>query len=268
MGSAGPSEINPDTGEPWGLSFPVITIADMVRAQKRCCSTTSASSGCSRCSADRWAACRCSQWASLYPERVFAASCRSPRRRTQRPEHRLPRGRRQAIMADPDWARRRLSTRATRKPTGGPGVARMAAHITYLSETALHRKFGRNASRAGPRSRPSAFNADFQIESYLRHQGLSFVERFDANAYLYLTRAMDYFDLAAGSWRGARQRIPQHAGPGICVMSFTSPTGCFPTAGDSRAIVHALNAASPPIGQPSSRSRATRGTTPSSSTSR
>jgi homoserine O-acetyltransferase len=114
----------------------------------------------------------------------------------------------------------------------------MAAHITYLSEAALQRKFGRNLQ---DRERPTfTFDADFQIESYLRHQGSSFVERFDANSYLYVTRAMDYFDLAAdhggvlaNAFRGTRTRF--------CVTSFTSDW-LFPTA-DSRAIVHALNAA-------------------------
>jgi homoserine O-acetyltransferase len=114
----------------------------------------------------------------------------------------------------------------------------MGAHITYLSDAALHRKFGR---RFQDRDNPTfSFDADFQVESYLRHQGITFVERFDANSYLYLTRAMDYFDLAgdhdgvvANAFRGAPTRF--------CVISFTSDW-LFPTA-ESRAIVHALNAA-------------------------
>ena len=138
----------------------------------------------------------------------------------------------------------------------------MAAHITYLSEAALHRKFGRQLQ---DRDAPTfSFDADFQVESYLRHQGSSFVERFDANCYLYLTRAMDYFDLAADhggvladAFRGTKTRF--------CVVSFTSDW-LFPTA-ESRAIVHALNAAGAPV-VASSRSRPTRATTPSCSTSR
>src|SRR5437879_10728904 len=113
----------------------------------------------------------------------------------------------------------------------------MSPHITYLSDAALHRKFFRKFQH---RNNPTfTFDADFQVESYLRHQGISFVERFDANSYLYLTRAMDYFDLAAdydgvlaNSFRGTRTRF--------CVVSFTSDW-LFPTS-DSRAIVHALNA--------------------------
>jgi homoserine O-acetyltransferase len=114
----------------------------------------------------------------------------------------------------------------------------MAAHITYLSEEALHRKFGRQLQ---DRTKITfGFDADFQIESYLRHQGMTFVDRFDANSYLYMTRAMDYFDLAedyggvlANAFRGSRTRF--------CVVSFTSDW-LFPTA-ENRTIVHALNAA-------------------------
>jgi homoserine O-acetyltransferase len=113
----------------------------------------------------------------------------------------------------------------------------MAAHITYLSEAALHRKFGRNLQNREAVS--YAFDADFQVESYLRYQGLSFVDRFDANAYLYITRAMDYFDLAAdyggvlaNAFKGATR---------FCVASFTSDW-LFPTT-ESKKVVHALNAA-------------------------
>jgi homoserine O-acetyltransferase/O-succinyltransferase len=145
-------------------------------------------------------------------------------------------------MADPDWRGGRYLDEGVR-PRKGLAVARMGAHITYLSEAALHRKFGR---RLQDRAAPTfTFDADFQIESYLRYQGITFVERFDANSYLYLTRAMDYFDLAADyggvlaeAFRGTRTRF--------CVMSFTSDW-LFPTA-DSRAIVHALNAAGASVG--------------------
>ena len=139
-------------------------------------------------------------------------------------------------MADPDWRGGRYFAEGTH-PRRGLGVARMAAHITYLSDPALHRKFGR---RLQDREVPTfSFDADFEVESYLRHQGSSFVERFDANSYLYLTRAMDYFDIAAdhdgvlaAAFRNTRTRF--------CVVSFTSDW-LFPTA-ESRAIVHALNA--------------------------
>src|SRR5438552_18203133 len=113
----------------------------------------------------------------------------------------------------------------------------MGAHITYLSDAALHRKFGRKFQ---DRDNPTfSFDADFQVESYLRHQGISFVERFDANSYLYLTRAMDYFDLAA-DYGGVLANAYKNTPTRFCVISFTSDW-LFPTS-DSRAIVHALNA--------------------------
>ena len=180
------------------------------------------------------------QWAALYPERVFAAMPIATGARHSAQNIAFHEVGRQAIMADPAWADGRYLEAGTR-PAKGLGVARMGAHITYLSEPALHRKFGRRFQ--GGSAPTFSFDADFQIESYLRHQGLSFVERFDANAYLYLTRAMDYFDLAAdhggvlaNAFRGTKTRF--------CVISFTSDW-LFPTA-DSRAIVHALNAAAAP----------------------
>jgi homoserine O-acetyltransferase len=145
-------------------------------------------------------------------------------------------------MADPDWRGGRYLKEGTR-PAKGLAVARMGAHITYLSEVALHRKFGRNFQ---DRSAPTfSFNADFQIESYLRHQGLSFVERFDANSYLYVTRAMDYFDIAA-EHGGSLARAFKGTATRFCVISFTSDW-LFPTS-DSRALVHALNAAAASVG--------------------
>jgi homoserine O-acetyltransferase len=139
-------------------------------------------------------------------------------------------------MADPDWCDGDYLLHG-RNPRRGLAVARMAAHITYLSETALHRKFGRNLQ---DRAKVAyGFDADFQVESYLRYQGSSFVDRFDANSYLYITRAMDYFDLAAEhggvlahAFRGTPVRF--------CVVSFTSDW-LFPTS-ESRNIVHSLNA--------------------------
>src|SRR6202011_2795204 len=145
---------------------------------------------------------------------------------------------RQAVMADPEWRGGRYLLEHA-NPRRGLAVARMGAHITYLSDAALHRKFGRKFQ---DRSNPTfSFDADFEVESYLRHQGSSFVERFDANSYLYLTRAMDYFDIAgdhngvlAEAFRGIQARF--------CVVSFTSDW-LFPTS-ESRALVHALNASS------------------------
>jgi len=143
---------------------------------------------------------------------------------------------RQAIMADPDWCGGDYAAQG-KNPTRGLAVARMTAHITYLSEQALHRKFGR---RLQDRTRVSyGFDADFQVESYLRHQGITFVDRFDANSYLYITRAMDYFDLAAehgGTLANAFRNTPVR----FCVISF-SGDWLFPTS-ESRELVRALNA--------------------------
>ncbi|MFZ0809502.1 MAG: homoserine O-acetyltransferase [Bradyrhizobium sp.] len=237
MGSTGPASINPVTGQLWGLDFPMITIPDMVRAQamlldrlgiETLFSVVGGSMG----------GMQALQWTAAFPERVFstlAIACSTRHSAQNIAFHELGR---QAVMADPEWYNGRYFETGT-QPHRGLGVARMAAHITYLSDAALHRKFGR---RMQDRELPTfSFDADFQVESYLRYQGSSFVERFDANSYLYLTRAMDYFDIAADhhgvlaeAFRGIQTRF--------CVVSFTSDW-LFPTS-ESRALVHALNAPS------------------------
>src|ERR1700749_2384761 len=140
-------------------------------------------------------------------------------------------------MADPDWQDGAYVNTETR-PEKGLAVARMAAHITYLSEAALQRKFGRELQRDGL---SWGFDADFQVESYLRHQGSSFVDRFDANSYLYITRAVDYFDLAAARGGVLADAFTAARNVRFCVLSFTSDW-LYPTA-ESRSIVRALNAA-------------------------
>ena len=233
MGSTGPMEINPATGKPWGLSFPVITIADMVRAQKRLIDHLGIDSLFCVIGGSM-GAMQVLQWAAAYPERVFAAVPVAGAARHSAQNIAFHEVGRQAIMADPNWCGGNYLERGQR-PARGLAVARMAAHITYLSEQALHRKFGRNLQdRQGI---TYGFDADFQVENYLRHQGITFVERFDANSYLYITRACDYFDLAAehggvlaDAFRGTRTRF--------CVISFTSDW-LYPTS-ESRAIVHGL----------------------------
>ena len=235
MGSSGPASLNPATGQAWGLNFPVVTIGDMVRAQAMLIGhlgidTLFCVAGGSM------GGMQVLQWAALFPERVFSAMPIATAARHSSQNIAFHEVGRQAIMADPDWRGGRYLAEGVR-PEKGLAVARMAAHITYLSDNALQAKFGRKLQdRAAP---TFSFDADFQIESYLRYQGASFVERFDANSYLYMTRAMDYFDLAgdfggslAAAFKGSRTRF--------CVVSFTSDW-LFPTA-DSRAIVHALNA--------------------------
>ena len=235
MGTTGPRDVDPATGKPYGLSFPVITIADMVRAQVRVidrfgidqlfCVIGGSMGGM-----------QVLQWAAAYPERVFSAVPIATAARHSAQNIAFHEVGRQAIMADPDWCNGDYLTEG-RRPHRGLAVARMAAHITYLSEMSLHRKFGRNLQNRTALT--FGFDADFQVESYLRHQGSTFVERFDANSYLYITRAMDYFDLAAEhdgvlaeAFRGTASRF--------CVVSFTSDW-LFPTA-ESRALVQALNA--------------------------
>ncbi|HRJ67975.1 MAG TPA: homoserine O-acetyltransferase [Beijerinckiaceae bacterium] len=236
MGTSGPASLDPATGRPFGLDFPVVTIGDMVKAQEMLvthlgidqllCVIGGSMGGM-----------QVLDWASRFPDRVFSAMPIATAAKHSAQNIAFHEVGRQSVMADPDWRGGRYLLEGAR-PEKGLAVARMAAHITYLSERALQRKFGRNLQdRAAP---TFSFDADFQVESYLRYQGATFVERFDANSYLYLTRAMDYFDLAADhggvladAFRGARTRF--------CLISFTSDW-LFPTA-DSRQIVHALNAA-------------------------
>ncbi len=235
MGTTGPASLNPATGEAFGLDFPLVTIADMVRAQallvdhlgidKLFCVAGGSMGGM-----------QVLQWASAYPERVFAALPIATAARHSSQNIAFHEVGRQAIMADPDWRGGRYLMESTR-PDKGLAVARMAAHITYLSDSALHRRFGRNLQDRAART--FSFDADFQIESYLRHQGQIFVERFDPNSYLYLTRAMDYFDLAA-DFGGSLARAFKGSPTRFCVVSFTSDW-LFPTS-NSRAIVRALNA--------------------------
>ena len=235
MGTTGPKEENPATGRPWGMDFPVVTIADMVRAQALLVDFLSIEQ-LFLVIGGSMGGMQTLQWAASYPDRVFSAIPIASAARHSSQNIALHEVGRQAIMADPDW-RGGGYLEEGKSPERGLAVARMAAHITYLSERAMHRKFGRRL-----RDRETlahAFDADFQVESYLRHQGASFVKRFDANSYLYITRAMDYFDLAAdhggvlaNAFRGVETRF--------CIFSFTSDW-LFPTS-ESRDVARALNA--------------------------
>jgi homoserine O-acetyltransferase len=236
MGTTGPLSCDPASGQPWNLRFPVVTIGDMVRAQAALldhlgipdlfCVIGGSMGGM-----------QVLEWAASHPHRVFSAvpiACAARHSAQNIAFHEVGR---QAIMADPEWKGGDYRQHQT-VPARGLAVARMTAHITYLSEQALQRKFGRalqdrNALGFG-------FDADFQVESYLRYQGSSFVDRFDANSYLYITRAMDYFDLA-GSHGGVLAKAFTGTATRFCLVSFTSDW-LFPTR-ESREIVHALNAA-------------------------
>jgi homoserine O-acetyltransferase len=236
MGSTGPSSLDPATGKPYGLAFPVITIADMVRAQAMLVEalgieTLFAVIGGSM------GGMQVLQWAADYPERLFSAVCIAGAARHSAQNIAFHEVGRQAIMADPDW-RGGAYEQAGVRPEKGLAVARMAAHITYLSEAALQRKFGRELQRDGL---SWGFDADFQVESYLRYQGSSFVDRFDANSYLYITRAMDYFDLAEAHGGVLAEAFRKARGVRFCVLSFSSDW-LYPTP-ESRDVVRALNAA-------------------------
>ena len=235
LGSTGPASLNPATNRAYGLDFPVITVADMVRAQVRLIdhlgiaqlfSVVGGSMG----------GMQVLQWAAAYKERVFTALPIATAAWHSSQNIAFHEVGRQAVMADPDWRGGRYLEEGM-FPKNGLSVARMAAHITYLSEEALQRKFGRNLQDRAVKT--FSFNADFQVESYLRHQGSTFVDRFDANSYLYITRAMDYFDLKsenggklANAFVGTKTRF--------CVVSFTSDW-LYPTH-ESKEIIRALNA--------------------------
>ena len=236
MGTYGPKETNHETGEPWGLDFPVITIADMVRCQ----ALVADHLGIDKLFAvigGSMGGMQVLEWASMYPDRVFTAICIAAAALHTAQNIAFHEVGRQAIMADPDWAEGNYLVQG-KNPTKGLAVARMAAHITYLSDQALHRKFGRRLQDRDTLT--YGFDAEFQVESYLRHQGITFVDRFDANSYLYITRAMDYFDLAA-KHDGILANAFKDTLVRFCVISFTGDW-LYPTE-ENRRIVHALNAA-------------------------
>ena len=239
MGSSGPASVNPATGRPWGMAFPVITIRDMVRAQAMLLDHL----GVGRLKAivgGSMGGMQALSWTATFPERIDAAVIIASTARHTAQNIAFHEVGRQAIMADPNW--QSGDYYGGEPPAAGLAVARMAAHITYLSEAGLTEKFGRRLQAREAKS--FGFDADFQVESYLRHQGLSFVDRFDANSYLYITRAMDYFDLAeehggllANAFRASRARF--------CLVSFDTDW-LYPTV-ESRNIVQALNAAGAPV---------------------
>jgi homoserine O-acetyltransferase len=240
MGSTGPRSLRDDGDAPWGTDFPPVTVGDMVRAQKMLIDRL----GITRLFAvmgGSMGGMQVLQWAAAYPDAVFAAlpiACAAYHSAQNIAFHEVGR---QAIFADPDWQAGRYWAHGS-VPARGLAVARMCAHITYLSEEALTRKFGRRLQNApkDPREAIHLFGEMFEVESYLRHQGSTFVQRFDANSYLTITRAMDFFDLSAeyqgdlaNAFRGTKTRF--------LLASFTSDW-LFPTA-ESRATARALNRA-------------------------
>ena len=175
------------------------------------------------------------EWAASYPERIYSAIPIATSYRHSAQNIAFHEVGRQAIMNDPNWLLGNYYSEK-QKPRHGLSVARMIAHITYLSEGAFQKKFGRDMQS---KVLSWGFDADFQVESYLRHQGTSFVDRFDANSYLYITRAMDYFDLPSQK-KGGLKNIYKNTPVKFCVISFTSDW-VYPTK-YSKEIVDALNA--------------------------
>ncbi|OSZ71004.1 homoserine O-acetyltransferase [Sphingomonas sp. IBVSS1] len=239
MGSTGPSTADPRDGQPFAMRFPVITISDMVAAHVRLLDHL----GIAQLHAVIGGSMGGMQALTLavnHPTRVQKVVAIATAARHSAQNIAFHEVGRQAIMADPKWQGGLYAPDAP--PADGLAVARMAAHITYLSEAGLTEKFGRRLQNRDAVS--FGFDADFQVESYLRHQGLSFVERFDANSYLYITRAMDYFDLAE-PFGGNLARAFAGSPCRFALVSFTSDW-LYPTA-ESRRIVRALNAAGAPV---------------------
>lgn len=205
-GSTGPSSINPKTGTPYGLEFPIITIEDMVNAQrhlidslriKRLLSVVGGSMG----------GMQVLQWMVSYPDRIRSAIPIATTLKHAPQQIAFNEVGRQAIMADHDW--KKGDYYGQLPPAKGLAVARMIGHITYMCDTSMTEKFGRrfNATKT-----PHKFDADFQVEGYLRYRGSNFVKRFDANSYLYITKAIDYFDTLDGKdiyevFRGLKARV-------------------------------------------------------------
>ena len=244
MGSTGPASLAAD-GKPYGMRFPVITIRDMVRGHVALLDAL----GIAQLHAVVGGSMGGMQALSLaanFPDRAAAALVIASTARHSAQNIAFHEVGRQAIMADPKWQGGDYYA-SGKSPDAGLAVARMAAHITYLSEEGMHEKFGRRLQDRSAKT--FGFDADFQVESYLRHQGLSFTDRFDANSYLYITRAMDYFDLAEeclGNDGGGRLADAfAKTTARVCLVSFDTDW-LYPTT-ESRGIAHALNAAGAPV---------------------
>jgi len=233
MGSTGPSSIKPGTNKPYGLDFPVVTIGDMVRAQKllvdhlglkKLLSVVGGSIG----------GLQVLEWCVRYPEMIVSAIPLATTTRHSALAIAFNEVARQAIMADPNWNQGDYYSGP--KPDLGLAVARMIGHITYLSDESMRHKFGRRLQDKGDFS--FNFDADFQVESYLRYQGKKFVERFDANSFLYITKAADYYDMEDQHGSGSTVKAFSPVSAKFLVVSFTSDW-LYPTY-QSKAMVQAM----------------------------
>jgi homoserine O-acetyltransferase len=230
-GTTGPSSLNPATGAPWAMTFPVVTIQDMVRLQKRLIEHL----GIARLLAvagGSMGGMQALAWAVMYPEAVASVIPIATTSRHSAQQIAFNEVGRQSIMSDPDWQEGDYYGRS--RPARGLSVARMVGHITYMSDDSMKQKFGRRLR--GKDAFGFDFSAEFEVESYLRYRGSQFVDRFDANSYLYITKAMDYFDVSAGhpSLGAALERTQAR----FLVISFTSDW-LYPTY-QSQEIVSAL----------------------------
>ncbi|MFH0728580.1 MAG: homoserine O-acetyltransferase [Pseudomonadota bacterium] len=233
MGATGPSSLNPKTNRPYGLDFPVVTIGDMVNAQKalvdhldipHLLSVIGGSVG----------GMQVLEWCVRFPERVMSAIPLATTSRHSALAIAFNEVARQAILADPNWNQGYYYDKA--RPDTGLAVARMIGHITYLSDESMRLKFGRRLQDKTDFS--FNFDADFQVESYLRYQGAKFVERFDANSFLYITKAADYFDLERQHGNGSLVKAFSKTRARFLVASFTSDW-LYPTY-QSRELVQAM----------------------------
>ncbi len=241
MGTTGPSSINSQTGKPHGLKFPLITVGDMVNTQKALLDAL----GINKLLAvigGSIGGMQTLEWSIRYPEMVFSAIALATTQRHSALAIAFNEVARQSIMADPNW--QNGDYYQGKKPDMGLAVARMIGHITYLSDEAMRHKFGRRlqVKEGSPftdaHNNSTNFDADFQVESYLHYQGKKFVERFDANSFLYITKAADYFDLAHQSSDTPVQHTFARASAKYLIVSFTSDW-LYPTR-ESKAMVKAM----------------------------
>jgi homoserine O-acetyltransferase len=229
-GTTGPASIDPGTGRPYGMKFPVISISDMVRLQKKLVNHL----GIDRLLAvagGSMGGMQVLEWAVAYPEAVACAIPIATTARHSAQQIAFNEVGRQAIMADPDWCEGDYYDK--KPPARGLSVARMVGHITYMSDDSMREKFGRRFRTQEPLP---DFSSVFEVESYLRYRGSQFVDRFDANSYLYITKAMDLFDVTNGhaSLAAALEQTQSR----FLVISFTSDW-LYPTY-QSLEIVSAL----------------------------
>ena len=237
MGSFGPKSVNPETGKPYGISFPVVTVRDMAAIHKPLLELLGIEELYALVGASL-GGMMALEWALIYP-RSFKRLILVASGYRQSPQNiAFNEIGRQAVMADPDWRGGNYLEEGA-FPAKGLAVGRMSAHVTFMSSQAIEEKFGRglqniDAVRFG-------FDADFRIESYLRHQGMTFVDRFDPNSYLYLSRATDYFDVTRHGERPLATLMKPLKDAALSVISFSSDWRC-PTE-EARHIIHAAMAA-------------------------